>query len=70
MLWYSIENCYTIGTVSGNSRVGGVCGEYFGTITNCYYLSGTATGGIGNDVAGSAEAKTTTQFASGEVCYP
>lgn len=67
----TITGCYNTGAVSGNgSNVGGVCVDNSGTIINCYYLSGTATGGIGsNDVAGSAEAKTTTQFASGEVCY-
>ncbi|MCF2611199.1 hypothetical protein I6E75_13305 [Prevotella copri] len=66
----TINNCYNTGTVSGNSYVGGVCGQTSETITNCYYLSGTATGGIGStDVTGSAEAKTATQFASGEVCY-
>ena len=68
----SIKNCYNTGAVSGNNNVGGVCGRNYdgSTITNCYYLSGTATGGIDSkDVAGSAEAKITTQFASGEVCY-
>ena len=39
-----------------------------GTITNCYYLSGTATGGI-YDGTGSAEVKDATQFASGEVAW-
>ena len=67
----TITGCHNTGKVSGDVSVGGVCGtNYGGTITNCYYLSGTATGGIdSNDMAGSAEAKTTTQFASGEVCY-
>ncbi len=68
----TITCSYNTGAVSCNDNsVGGVCGQNSsGTITNCYYLSGTATGGIGsNDVAGSAEDKTTTQFASGEVCY-
>ena len=67
----TINNCYNTGTVSCNGDyVGGVCGQTSKTITNCYYLSGTATGGIGStDVTGSAEAKTATQFASGEVCY-
>ena len=70
----TIESCYNTGMVSSSSSgnyVGGVCGQNSsGTITDCYYLSGTATGGIdSNDMAGSAEAKTTTQFASGEVCY-
>lgn len=68
----TITNCYNLGTVIGEYGTGGVCGDIYDdrTITNCYYLSGTATGGIGStDVTGSAEAKTTTQFASGEVCY-
>lgn len=68
----TITNCYNLGTVIGEHGTGGVCGytDDNGTITNCYYLSDTATGGIGsNDVAGSAEVKTDTQFASGEVCY-
>ena len=32
---------------NGLSDVGGVCGSNNGTINNCYYLSGTATNGIG-----------------------
>ena len=64
----SIKNCYNTGAVSGNNNVGEVCGNNSGTITNCYYLSGTATGGInGADATGSAESKSSTQFASGEV---
>ena len=66
----TITGCYNTGTVSGSdSYVGGVCGQNSsGTITYCYYLSGKATGGISsNNVAGSAEAKTTTEFASGDV---
>lgn len=66
----TITNCYNLGTVIGEYGTGGVCVDNFETIKNCYYLSGTAAGGIGsNDVAGSAEVKTDTQFASGEVCY-
>lgn len=67
----TITNCYNLGTVIGEYGTGGVCGNiYDGTITNCYYLSSTATGGInGANVEGSAESKTATQFASGEVCY-
>ena len=73
----TITGCYNTGVVSGNvikdivdACVGGVCGRNGGTITNCYYLSGTATGGIGsNKGAGLAEAKTAAQFKSGEVCY-
>ncbi len=67
----TITGCYNTGAVSSNGNsVGGVCVDNSGTLTNCYYLSGTATGGIGSyDVEGSAEVKTDTQFASGEVCY-
>lgn len=67
----TITGCYNTGAVSSNGNsVGGVCVDNSGTLTNCYYLSGTATNGIGStDVTGSAEAKTATQFASGEVCY-
>jgi hypothetical protein len=67
---YTIKNCYNTGAVSGQNNVGGVCGNNIGTITNCYYLSGTATGGInGEDATGSAESKSLMQFTSGEVAY-
>lgn len=67
----TITNCYNLGTVIGEYGTGGVCVDNFKTIKNCYYLSGTAAGGIAgaDDTPGSAEAKTPTQFASGEVCY-
>ena len=68
-----ISNCHNSGEVSGNDYVGGVCGVIYysyGTTSNCYYLEGTATGGInGSDARGRAEAKTAKQFASGEVCW-
>mgnify|MGYP002673638086 FL=1 len=69
--WKVITNCFNEGTVSGEDAVGGVCGDkYNGTITNCYYLSDTAIGGIrGNDVSGSAEKKSIEQFKSGEVAW-
>ena len=66
-------NCFNEGTVSGQNFVGGVCGYdyyYDGTLTNCYYLSDTATGGInGKDVSGKAEGKSIEQFKSGEVAW-
>ena len=66
-------NCFNGGTVSGQSHVSGVCGydyNYDGTLTNCYYLSDTATGGInGKDVSGKAEGKSIEQFKSGEVAW-
>ena len=67
----TVSNCYNTGNVTGNNQVGGLCGgNAFGSVTNCYYLTGTAAGGInGNDAAGKAEAKTETEFASGEVAY-
>ena len=65
----TVSNCYNTGSVTGNSYVGGLCGgNAFGSVTNCYYLTGTAAGGInGSDAAGQAEAKTVEQFQSGEV---
>ena len=67
----TISNCYNSGIVSGDWLVGSVCGDNWdGTISNCYYLEGTAEGGInGNDVSGQAEVKSAEQLASGEVCW-
>ena len=66
-------NCFNGGIVSGQSHVSGVCGydyNYDGTLTNCYYISDTAKGGInGKDVSGKAEGKSIEQFKSGEVAY-
>ena len=66
-----IKCSYNTASVSGQYNVGGVCESKFGgTITSCYYLSGTATGGInGEDVSGKAEGKSIEQFKSGEVAY-
>lgn len=68
----TITNCFNDGTVSGQDAVGGVCGDYFGgTTTNCYYLSNTATHGIGGraDVSGKAEKMSIEHFESGEVAW-
>ena len=71
----TIQNCYNTGTVSGTgSYVGGVCGRNYSsssTISNCYYLNTTATGGIGtnNGTSDKVESKTTGEFGSGEVAY-
>ena len=70
-----IENCFNEGTVSvtvTSDEGGGVCGANFGgTTTNCYYLSNTATRGIGGwaDVSGKAEKMSKEQFKSGEVAW-
>ncbi|MBQ4569153.1 MAG: hypothetical protein IJA62_03780 [Ruminococcus sp.] len=68
-----VNNCYFAGEVTG-TNVGGIVGyfgeDFTGTVTNCYYLDTTCSGGIyGSDSEGSAEAKTAEQFANGEVAY-
>ena len=71
----TITNCFNEGTVSvtvTSFNVGGVCGSNnSGTITNCYYLSNTATHGIGGraDVSGKAEKMSIEHFESGEVAW-
>ena len=71
-----IENCFNEGTVSEtvtSAGGSGVCGANLdgGTITNCYYLSNTATYGIGGrtDVSGKAEKISIEHFESGEVAW-
>ncbi len=66
----TVKNFTVIGTVSG-ATAGGVCGWNTGTITNCYWLDGEGSRGIGDDdgTATDVEAKTDTKFASGEVAY-
>ena len=68
----TITNCFNEGTVSGQDAVGGVCGANFGgTTTNYYYLSNTATDGIGGraDVSGKAEEMSKEHFESGEMAW-
>ena len=72
----TIENCWSSGSVTANSSdngayAGGVCGvSSSSTITNCYWLAGTAEYGIGNPQGNTAaESKTTDEFASGEVAW-
>ena len=67
----TITNCFNKGTVSGTGDyVGGVCGINKNGITNCYYLSGTAKGGInGKDESDKAEKMSTEQFESGEMAW-
>ncbi len=64
-----INNCYNIGSVTGGTSMGGISGKS-GTASYCYYLDTCADGGIaGKDTAGRAEARSSEQFASGEVAY-
>lgn len=68
----TIKSCYNTGLVHGTGEnVGGVCGnDATSGITNCYYLSGTATGGInGQDEIGRAEKMSQEQFKSGEMAW-
>ena len=67
----TVANCYNYGTISiGESESGAVIGanKRSGQFTNCYWLEGSATSGVGsgNDTSG---VKNADQFASGEVCY-
>lgn len=71
----TITNCYNTGKVTGTNTqyVGGICGNNLGnvTITNCYFLTGTAEIGI-DRVDGTVtrvEEKTSGQFTSGEVAW-
>lgn len=66
-----ITNCYNTGKVSvtgSRDFVGGVCGMNADTIENCYFLTGTADKGTGDDT-GEATKKTDSQFKSGEVAW-
>ncbi|MDD3184388.1 MAG: leucine-rich repeat protein [Anaerostipes sp.] len=68
----TITNCINSGSISGSESVGGVSGyNDDGSITNCYYDKENCTaGGInGADVEGSAEGKSPTAFASGEITW-
>ena len=59
----TIKNCYSTGTLTGGD-MNGVVQDNDGTIKNCYYLSDSET-----DSFDETTAKTTAEFASGEVCY-
>ena len=66
-----ITNCYNTGKVSvtgSRDFVGGVCGMNADTIENCYFLTGTADKGTGDDT-GEATEKTDSQFKFGEVAW-
>ena len=69
----TIQNCYSTGSITnGDQNAGGVCGTNsnpYGSITNCYYLNGTCSTGIGGDGQGTAESKTENDFNSGAVAY-
>lgn len=62
-----ITGCFSIGTVSEAALHGGVCGTNSGTVTNCFYLAGSAAGGIdGGDVQNAATVLTLAQITGTE----
>ena len=71
----NISNCYNTGSVSGSGIVGGVIGLNYDrlptTVSNCYYLTGTADKGVGNipGIGEGAGVKSNAEFASGEVAW-
>lgn len=67
----TIENCYSMALIqNGVQNQGAILGydsNGNAKISNCYYLTGTATGGInGSDVQGQAEVKTAIEMRSSE----
>ena len=68
----TVTNCYNTGNVSGGSKGGVVGYNSGGSVTNCYFLQGTAESDIGeNEGSGDATAteKDDTAFHSGEVAW-
>ena len=64
--WSIVANCYNTGSVAGSSNVGGIVGnnDSENHVTNCYYLADSET-----DALDGTTAKTTAQFASGQVAW-
>ena len=66
-----ITNCYATGSVSGDDRLGGLCGyNDYGTITNCY-TTGSVSGGSGSEnlggLCGGNSGDITNCYAAGSV---
>ena len=69
-----VENCYSQATVSGNTNVGGICGNgYKADFQNAYYDSnlytGNAIGYLKDATTEKTEGKPTQAFESGEIAY-
>lgn len=63
-----IEKCYNTGKVEANSYLGGIVGNLKnGDISNCYYLTNTATGAVnGADIEGKAQVRDITFMQSSD----
>ena len=71
VLGAAVRNCYSTGSVTASSDFGAIFGQInyeTKTVTNCYYLTGAASTGVGSG-EGGVTAKTSEQFASGEVAW-
>ena len=69
-----VENCYSQATVSGNTNVGGICGNgYKADFQNAYYDSnlytGNAIGYLKDATIKQTEGKSSQAFESGEIAY-
>ena len=69
-----VENCYSQATVSGNTNVGGICGNgYKVDFQNAYYDSnlytGDAIGYLKDATIKQTEGKSSQVFESGEIAY-
>lgn len=69
-----VENCYSQATVSGNTNVGGICGNgYEADFQNAYYDSnlytGNAIGYLKDATIKQTEGKSSQAFESGEIAY-
>ena len=69
-----VENCYSQATVSGNTNVGGICGNgYKADFQNAYYDSnlytGNAIGYLKDATTEKTEGKPSQAFESGEIAY-
>ncbi len=61
----TVKGCFSMGSVSGTSNVGGIVGSADITVENCYYLNGRVSG-VASDASLAMDAE---KFTSGEIAY-
>lgn len=61
----TVKGCFSMGSVSGTSNVGGIVGSADITVENCYYLNGRVSG-VASDASLAMDAE---KFTNGEVAY-